>query len=65
MTTFRTAYDGYILSQKARNVSKSYIDLLVLTRDYWLRLNPDGELAGIKTDVVHKPTERMNSCSET
>ncbi len=54
MTTFRTAYDGYILSQKARNVSKSYIDLLVLTRDYWLRLNPDGELAGIKTDVVRE-----------
>lgn len=52
MTTFKQCYDGYLLSQRARNISKSYLELLGLSRDYWLRRHPDGDLAAIDAGQV-------------
>ena len=49
---FSEAFEDYLISQTARNLSDGYKALLVTTRDYWLRRHGDEALEAITPEQI-------------
>jgi site-specific recombinase XerD len=50
--TFGSAFEAWLLAQRARNLTQHYLDLLGRTRDLWLQRWSDGEIETITADQV-------------
>jgi site-specific recombinase XerD len=51
---FSAAYESYLLSQTARRLSKNYLTLQALSRDYWLRRHGDTPLDEHTPDQIRQ-----------
>jgi integrase len=49
---FSEAFDDYLMSQRARNLSDGYKAMLITTRDYWLRRHGDAALEAIAPEHI-------------
>jgi site-specific recombinase XerD len=54
MPLISECYTGYLLAQKARNVSPSYVSLLDYTRSYWLRRHGDCPISEITPEMIRE-----------
>lgn len=49
---YSTMFAAYLLTQQARNLTRSYLTLLSLTRDYWVRRFGDMPIDEVTTDHI-------------